>query len=149
MGLLVWFLALPKNKAVHLVLLMNFMFKKRIVVGNIKKWNCHVAVFVPATLCPGGLAGSSRTVFISWRLWLKAPKSLYPACWVPTGGSLPHQPHASNPPRPLWYTSGKPTLCRHTFLSGTLMICCVKENTTQIQTTVTHSLGATTKILIL
>jgi hypothetical protein len=31
----------------------------------------------------------------------------------------------------LWYTSGKPTLCCCTFLSGTQSNCCVKENTTQ------------------
>jgi hypothetical protein len=69
----------------------------------------------------------------------------------PLVGRYHTSPMLQNSHSLLWCTSGKPTLCLHTFLSGIQSSCRLKENITQTQseTMVTQLLGTKTRIQIL
>jgi hypothetical protein len=100
----------------------------------LNKW--HHPNLITATLCPAGWSAMHRRamagLILSCGDFLTQSSKISPLSSLSSHGrSLPRQPHASKLPRPLWCTSGKPTLYLHTFLSGTQLSCHVKENTIQ------------------
>ena len=106
------------------------------VAGNIKNEQAHSAL-VPASLCPGclaihALAGNDWPDFILWRLSDSELQNLSTQLTkFPLVGRYHASPMLQNSHGLLWCTSGKPTLCHCTFLSGTQSSCSRKENTTQ------------------
>lgn len=101
------------------------------VAGNIKKeW--QVPMLHPATLCQGGLCTSGQWLASSYLVeTLTQLQNLSTQLTkFPLAGCYHTSPMLQNSHGLLWCISGIPTLCR-TFLSGTQLNRCVKENTTQ------------------
>lgn len=89
-----------------------------LVAGNIKKTNWHVPARVPRYpyLSPGGLA---RLFLSHGDSGPELPKCLHQLAKLPPVGHYPASPMRQPCPHGLCgrYTSGKPTICRCTFLS--------------------------------
>jgi hypothetical protein len=113
------------------------------VAGNIKRE--QVPLIYPATLSPGGLPAYSYLVETLW------PEN------SPPGSLSSHWQVAMMPapcfktPMPLWWTSGKSTICHHTFPLELSQMTVWRKMPHKLSSErmVTQSLGATTRILIM
>ena len=88
------------------------------------------------------------SAYLMETLWLRAPKSLHPARLVPTGGSLPCQPHSSKPPTTFCGAyQANPHFATIPFSLESMWR--KSPHKLKSETMVTQSLGTTTRMLIL